>query len=119
MEDGWSMGRGHGIGKREGSEERGIFPGADGSSRKATQMVYQSIGEGYIPLEPNTRVRLLTTIQPLELHAATGTVVGPAEYEDYYVVRLDVPAIYHEADGGVHDVELIRAGVDNLEVIEE
>jgi hypothetical protein len=111
------MVRRRGTNGREAGD--GLIRDADEASRKATQMAYQSIGEGYIPLEPNTRVRLRTAIQPLELRAATGTVIGPAEYEDYYVVRLDIPAIYHEADGGVHDVDLIRAGLDNLEVIEE
>ena len=113
------MGKGRGTGKRGMVAVQSLVPDVNGVAQKATEMGYQRIGEGYVPLEPNTRVRLRTTIQPLELRATTGTVVGPAEYEDYYVVRLDVPAIYHEADGGVHDVELIRAGVDNLEVIGE
>jgi hypothetical protein len=112
-------GKGRGTGKRGMVTVQGLVADMDGASQKATEMSYQRIGEGYVPLEPNTRVRLRTTIQPLDLRVTTGTMVGPAEYEDYYVVRLDVPAIYHEVDGGVHDVELIRAGVDNLEVIEE
>lgn len=69
-------------------------------------------------INPGRRARLRTTITPLELRTDTGTVIGPAEYEGYYVIRLDEAAIYHEADGGVHDVEMVRIGSDNLEPLD-
>lgn len=94
--------------QRSGNETRGT-----------AQARYDRIGQGFLPLEPNTRVMLRTAIAPLELRTAFGTVVGPADFEDYYVVRMDIPAIYHEADGGVHDVELVCAGRDNLEPLKE
>ncbi|MBI4321802.1 MAG: hypothetical protein HY675_25190 [Chloroflexi bacterium] len=95
------------------SQRLGIGPGETAQAR------YDRIGRGFLPLEPDTRVMLRTAIAPLELRTPFGTVVGPADFEDYYVVRMDIPAIYHEADGDVHDVEFVCPGRDNLEPIKE
>jgi hypothetical protein len=69
-------------------------------------------------LEPGARVRLLAPTWGLTLASNTGTVVGAAEDEDYYVVHLDAPARYDRGLGDPPEVlpdvcELI----DNLEAL--
>lgn len=69
-------------------------------------------------LKPGTRVRLQDQPIGVTLRSFTGEVIGPdPDWQRYYLVRLDAPAIYHGADG--HDEELtevVEAG-DNLEVL--
>jgi len=44
--------------------------------------------------------------------------VRPDEWDDYYIVRLDEPAIYHNADGTTRDLPEIAQMVDNLDVLD-
>jgi hypothetical protein len=41
-------------------------------------------------------------------------VIGQDRHAGCYVVRLDVPAIFHWADGGVEDVPEIVEAIDNI-----
>lgn len=69
-----------------------------------------------IDYPPGTRVRLRGTPIPLTLRSSVGTVVGPAEGAGgYLLVRLDEPAIYHQADGTEYDLDVICEMADNLE----
>src|SRR5437773_92687 len=56
-------------------------------------------------LAPGTRVRIRGRMSALTLSADTGTIVRPDEYCDYYIVRLDAPAIY---DHGVGEPEVLH-----------
>jgi len=68
-------------------------------------------------LRPGTRVRLRAPSPLLELRSDTGTVVRKDRWADYYIIRLDLPAISHDCE----PVELreIREDIDNLDVIDE
>ena len=68
-------------------------------------------------LEPGTRVRLRSASHVIELRSATGRIVRPNEWGDYYIVRLDRPALYHHADGRVEELEEIREDADNMDVL--
>lgn len=46
-----------------------------------------------------------------------GTVVRKDQWADYYVIRLDRPALYHDAEGRVEELTEICEDIDNLEVI--
>ncbi len=69
-------------------------------------------------LTPGTRVRIL---QPPEyevtLRSDTGTVLGPDEWEPYYVIRLDEPAEFRHADGSLEAITEICEAADNLVAI--
>ncbi|MBI4318767.1 MAG: hypothetical protein HY675_09775 [Chloroflexi bacterium] len=65
-------------------------------------------------LKPGTRVRLRAPAAPLELTSDSGTVIGPAEWDGYYVIKLDRPARYHHADPRVEEIDLVREDVENL-----
>jgi hypothetical protein len=45
--------------------------------------------------------------------------VRPAEWLDYFIVRLDKPAQYSHASGETETLEEIRVDADNMEVLEE
>jgi hypothetical protein len=45
--------------------------------------------------------------------------VSPAEWLDYFIVRLDKPAQYRHASGETETLEEIRVDADNMEVLEE
>jgi hypothetical protein len=68
-------------------------------------------------LRPGMRVRLRSAPFGIILRKATGTVVGPAEYEDYFLVRLDEPACDERPDGSGNDLPIIREDAANLEVV--
>jgi hypothetical protein len=70
-------------------------------------------------LRPGTRVRLRSSSHSLELQSNTGYVVRPAEWLDYFIVRLDKPAQYRHASGETETLEEIRVDADNMEVLEE
>jgi hypothetical protein len=68
------------------------------------------------PLTPGMRVRLRAPSPLLTLRSALGTVVAPDAYLDYYVIRLDAPAIY---DNRITQEELdeVVESRDNMEVL--
>lgn len=66
-------------------------------------------------LRPGTRVRLRAPSSLLELRQDTGTVVRKDQWADYYIVRLDTPAICH--DGEPVELTEIREDIENLDVI--
>jgi hypothetical protein len=68
-------------------------------------------------LPPGTRVRLLSSSHAVRLRSNTGTVQRPDEDADYYVIRLDAPAIYLHADGSESDLAEIVEDVDNLAIL--
>ena len=74
--------------------------------------------EGRI-LSAGTRVRVCgpTTALGVTLASPEGTVVGPAEWGGYYIVRLDQPARYQVADGHVEMLAELREYWDNLDVL--
>lgn len=69
-------------------------------------------------LQPRARVRLLSAAHVLTLRADTGYVVRPDEWDDYFIIRLDQPALYHHADGRIEDLWEVRELADNLELIQ-
>ncbi len=69
-------------------------------------------------LAAGTRVRLRSASHVIELRSDTGTVVRPDRWAGYYVIRLDQPAIYHQADGSLRDLSEIVELEDNLDVID-
>ena len=68
-------------------------------------------------LVPGMRVRLRSANHLVDLRSPLGRIVRPDEYDDYYIVRLDAPAIYHNADGTTSELAEIAEMVHNLEVI--
>ena len=85
-------------------------------------MATSSLGESGRPLpgalRPGTRVRLRSVNRLVDLRSCFGTIVRPDEWDDYYIVHLDVPAIYHNADGSTRDLPEIAQMVDNLDVLD-
>lgn len=71
-----------------------------------------------VTLKPGTRVRLAGDVVGVSLRDANGSVVRPDLYAGYYVVRLDVPAIFHRADGKTEDLYELVEAIDNLIVLE-
>jgi hypothetical protein len=69
-------------------------------------------------LASGTRVRLVAPSCLLELRTATGTVVRKDQWADYYIIRLDEPALYHGGQGTPETLCEIAEDIDNLEVIE-
>jgi hypothetical protein len=63
------------------------------------------------------RVRLRAPSPLVELRSDTGTVLRPDEWDGYYIVSLDRPALYHEGDGRVRELPEIAEAADNLEVL--
>lgn len=70
-------------------------------------------------LKPGTRVRLRAPNHLLELKSDTGWVVRPDDWGDYYIIRLDQPALYHHADGHTEALAEVREDVDNMDVLTE
>ena len=68
-------------------------------------------------LRQGTRVRLRAPSPLLRLRSDMGTVVRKDQWADYYVIRLDRPALYHDAEGRVEELTEICEDIDNLEVI--
>jgi hypothetical protein len=68
-------------------------------------------------LKPGTRIRLRSSSHVIELRAATGTIARPDRYKDYYVIRLDQPALYVNADGTTRDLPEIVEAIDNFDVL--
>ena len=68
-------------------------------------------------LETGTRIRLVAPSPLLTLTRDTGRVQGPAEWDGYYVVSLDGPALYRHADGRLEELTEIREDADNMDVL--
>jgi hypothetical protein len=68
-------------------------------------------------LRPGTCIRLRAPSSLLELRADTGTVVRKDRWAEYYIVRLDKPAICH--DGEPIELTEVREDIDNFDVIDE
>jgi hypothetical protein len=68
-------------------------------------------------LPVGTRVRVRAPSAGLVLKGDLGRIMGPDDYDGYYVVRLDAPALYDH--GGEHPEELteIVELIDNLDVL--
>lgn len=65
-------------------------------------------------LAVGTRVKLRSASHLVDLRSPFGEVVRPDEYEGYYVVRLDCPALYHQADGTTRELPEIVEMADNM-----
>ena len=63
------------------------------------------------------RVRLRSASHVVTLRSADGEVVRPDTYDGYYVVRLDQPALHHEADGRTRELPEIVELAENLEAL--
>jgi hypothetical protein len=65
-----------------------------------------------------TRVQLTSASHAIELRADTGTIVGPDPQNDgYYIVRLDQPALYLQADGSTTELREIVQFADNMRAV--
>lgn len=63
------------------------------------------------------RVRLTSASHTVRLDADTGMVVRRGDWDDYWVVRLDRPALYMHPAGSVSPISAICELADNLEVL--
>jgi len=66
---------------------------------------------------PGARVSIHGKPVGVTLNSTTGTIVKADEWDGYYIVRLDIPAIYHCADGRTESIQDIREAGDNLTVL--
>ncbi|MHB8645985.1 MAG: hypothetical protein ACYDAR_09390 [Thermomicrobiales bacterium] len=63
---------------------------------------------------PGARVRIHGKPVGVTLKSRTGTIVKADEWDGYYIIHLDIPAIYHCADGRTESIREIREAGDNL-----
>jgi hypothetical protein len=70
-------------------------------------------------LSVGTRVRLRSASHVVELRSDAGQIVGRDRWDGYYIVRLDRPALYREADGRVRELPEIAELADNMDVLPE
>jgi hypothetical protein len=63
------------------------------------------------------RVRLRAPSAGLILRSDTGTVVGPDEYDGYYVIRLDQPARYDHGVGEPVELNEVIQASDNMDIL--
>lgn len=70
-------------------------------------------------LTPGTRVFIPYSCPCLTPQSHTGTIIGPDKWDGYYIVRLDQPAQYLEADGRVTELAEIREAEDNMQVLSD
>ena len=70
-------------------------------------------------LRPGTRVRLRAPDPTLTLESDRGSIVGPDEYLDYYVVRLDRPAKLRHDPDDIEWLDEVVEDIDNLEIVSE
>ena len=68
-------------------------------------------------LAVGTRVRLRAPSSFVELRSALGRIVRPDEWDGYYIVRLDRPALYHAPDGSTQELDEIREAADNMDIV--
>jgi hypothetical protein len=68
-------------------------------------------------MPPGTRVRIVAPSPVVELRSDTGTIIGPDQWEGYYLIHLDLPAISRDTAGGTpEDLPDIREHTENLTV---
>ena len=67
--------------------------------------------------EPGQHVQLLGNPVAVTLRGRAGTVLRPDKWDGYYIVHLDTPALYHEANGDVDLLPEIRVAADNLALL--
>lgn len=65
-----------------------------------------------------THVRLRSASHTVSLRSDTGRIIGFDQFDSLPIVRLDVPAIYHAADGSTRDLPQIVESEDNLEILD-
>ncbi|MGI8687910.1 MAG: hypothetical protein ACR2M3_04950 [Thermomicrobiales bacterium] len=70
-----------------------------------------------VDLAPGSRIQITAKPIGVTLTLPTGVVIGPSEWEGYYVIRLDAPAIYHHADGTDEAFEELVEAFDNFAVL--
>lgn len=68
-------------------------------------------------LVPGTRVRLTSTGIGVTLRSPFGTIARPDRWLDYYVIRLDEPAIFEEIDGEPYELTEISEFPGNFIVL--
>lgn len=67
---------------------------------------------------PGTRVELTGSPTAVTLRSRTGRIVREdAEDDDYLIVRLDTPALYHHANGETEELSEIAVMSDNLHAL--
>ena len=67
-------------------------------------------------LAPGTRVRVVGQPIGAELQSPTGVIVGPGDYDGYFIIQLDQPARYSYHDGRHEMLPQIVEFWDNIEV---
>lgn len=67
-------------------------------------------------LKPKTRVRLRDHPFGVRLRSMSGYVEQFDPVEEFYLVRLDEPALYYHADGSTELLDVIREAGANLVV---
>ncbi len=68
---------------------------------------------------PGQRVELQGDPIGVTLTTRTGMVVREDEWEGYYILRLDNPAIYHHPNGETEPLFEIREAEDNFRPLSE
>ena len=68
-------------------------------------------------LQPGMAVALTGAPTAVTLRTRMGTIVRRDEYDDYVVVRLAIPAIYHHANDETEELSEIVVMADNLRVV--
>ena len=69
-------------------------------------------------LVPGLRVRVRSRTPLLRLRTDVGTIVRKDEWADYYIVRLDQPADYHDGEGApIEQISEIRVDADDVEAL--
>lgn len=69
-------------------------------------------------LVPGTSVRVRALGAGAELNGDLGLVAREDVWSGHYIVRLDQPARYENADGSTEYLDEVRVAADNLEVLE-
>jgi hypothetical protein len=72
---------------------------------------------GNVDLTPGTRVKVRGKPIGVTLNSPTGTVVKPDIWDGYYIIHLDIPALYRHADGHKVCIQELREAGDNLEIL--
>ncbi len=67
-------------------------------------------------LQPGVRVALQFAPTSVTLRSRTGVIVRQDEFDDYFIVRLDLPARYRHAGGEIEELSEIAVMTDNLMV---
>jgi len=71
-----------------------------------------------ISIKIGARVRLAAPSPLLELRVDTGTVARRDDWDGYYIVRLDAPALLRHGRDASEEVVEVAEAADNLEAID-